>query len=183
MSDFGWFCAGRGRLRRLGVVGLAPRVLKALKLALGSGIGTLKATLGLPETVEQGELILGAIGIFEEIYLAYFHAGQFPLRDRHLFDIELFGPGLGMPFDFEIVAKLSEFLAVLARQHDGAGAKSVTEGVHADSSLTLGSFGASRFLRVAPVGLELFECRHRVSLPTKPSWEDDDVRTIKANCR
>src|SRR5438045_5868534 len=167
MSDFGWFCAGRGRLRRLGVVGLAPRVLKALKLALGSGIGTLKATLGLPETVEQGELILGAIGIFEEIYLAYFHAGQFPLRDRHLFDIELFGPRLGMPFDFEIVAKLSERLTVFARQHDGAGAKSVTEGVHADSSFSLGCLGAGRFLGVASVGLELLECCHIVILTNK----------------
>src|SRR5437764_3560755 len=87
-------------------VGLAPRVLKALQFALGSGIGALQAALALPKSIEQGELILSIVGIFEEINLAYFHSDQFPLRDRHLFDIELFGPGLGMPFDFEIVAKL-----------------------------------------------------------------------------
>jgi hypothetical protein len=138
--------------------------LETLQLALGSGIGALQAALGLPETVEQGELVLGIVGIFEEIYLTYFHANQFPLRDCHLLDVELFGPGLGMPFDFEVVAELSEFLAVFARQHDGAGAKSVTEGVHADSSLSLGSFGAGRLLGVASIRFELLESCHIVIL-------------------
>src|SRR5580704_1024302 len=46
-------------------------------------------------------------------------------------------------------------------------AKSVTEGVHADNSFSLGGFGASRFLGVASVGLELLECCHRVFLTNK----------------
>jgi hypothetical protein len=45
----------------------------------------------------------------------------------------VFGPGLGEPFGFQVVAKLIEFVAILARQQDGAGAETVTEGVHADS--------------------------------------------------
>jgi hypothetical protein len=87
-----------------------------------------------------------------------------------LFDVKLLGPGLGMPFDFQIVAKLSEFLGVFARQHDGAGAKSVTEGVHANSSLSLGCLGASRFLGVASIGLELFDCCHIVILTNKAKF-------------
>src|SRR6202163_4714401 len=75
-----------------------------------------------------------------------------------------------MPFDFQIVAKLMEFGGIFARQHDGAGAESVTEGVHADSSFTLGGLGASRFLRVASIGLELFECCHRVILTNKAKF-------------
>ena len=166
----------RFRLRRwnwlLGLLdGLAAGVLQTLQLALRSGVGALEAALGLPEPVEHGELGCGLRHVREDGCFPYFHAAQFPLRDRHLLDIELFGPGLGIPFGFEIVAKLIEFLAIFARQHDGAGAKSVTEGVHADSSLTLGSFGASRLLRVASISLELFECRHIVSLRTKPNLE------------
>jgi hypothetical protein len=52
-------------------------------------------------------------------------------------------------------------------QHNGAGAETVTEGVHADSRFALGGLGASRFLSVATVGLELFECCHRVILTNK----------------
>jgi len=98
----------------------------------------------LPEPIEEGDLSLGAGGFPEDIRLADFHAGQFPLRDRHLFQIELFGPGVGLPFGFQIVAKLMEFLAVFAGQDDGAGAKAVTEGVQANDGLSLGSFGAGR---------------------------------------
>jgi hypothetical protein len=116
----------------------------------------------LPETVQERELGFGAIHIVKNCCFSDFHADQFPLGDRHLLDIELFGPRLRRPFNFQVVAKLIEFGAIFARQHDGAGAETVTEGVHANCSFTLGSLGASRFLRVATVGLELFERCHRV---------------------
>ncbi len=121
----------------------------------------------MPEPVEQGDLCSGGCRILEDGCFAHLHAGQFPLRDSHLFEIEVFGPRLRVPFDLQIVAELIEFLAVLARQHDGAGAKSVTEGVHADSGLSLGSLGASRLLRVTSISLELFECGHIVILTNK----------------
>jgi hypothetical protein len=140
--------------------------LKSLQVALRSGIGALETALGLPKAVEPGELRFGVV-ILEDIYLNDFHSGQFPLRDRHLLDIELFGPGLGMPFEFQIVAKVVEFGGIFARQHDGAGAESVTEGIHADSRFALGGFGASRFLRVSTIGLELFERCHSVFLTNK----------------
>src|SRR5579859_6880814 len=72
-----------------------------------------------------------------------------------------------MPFGFQIVAELMELGGVFARQHDGAGAETVTEGVHAARSFTLGSLGASRFLRVASIGLELFERCHRAILTNR----------------
>src|SRR5579859_6476000 len=72
-----------------------------------------------------------------------------------------------MPFGFQIVAELMELGGVFARQQDGAGAETVTEGVHAARSLTLGSLGAGRFLRVASIGLELFECCHSLILTNR----------------
>jgi hypothetical protein len=153
-------------------------VLKTLQLALRSDVRALQAVLGLPEAVKHGDLSLG-VGLFENVHFDHFHPGQFPLRDCHLFHIELFGPGLGMPFDFQVVAEVIEFLAIFTRQHDGAGAKSVTEGVHANSSLSIGGLGASRFLRVAPIGLELFECCHRVFLTNKAKLGGEARRSMR----
>ena len=119
----------------------AAGFLEALEVLLRAGVGALQAALGLPEAVEHGELGLGSGFVGEDIDLAYFHAVQFPLRDGHLLDVKLLGAGLGLPFSFEVVAKLVELLGVLARQHNGAGAKAVFEGVHANSSFTLGGPG------------------------------------------
>ena len=116
--------------------------MQTLQFPLRSGIGALQAALTLPEPVEEGDLSCGAGGLPEDIRLAHFHARQFPLRDRHLLQIELFGPGVRLPFGFQIVAKLMEFVAVLAGQHDGAGAKAVTEGVQANDGLSFGGPGA-----------------------------------------
>ncbi len=82
--------------------------------------------------------------MFEDAFLSNFDARQFPLRDRHLLDVELFGSGLRLPLGFEVIAELVEVLRFLGRQHDGAGAKSVTEGVELGSRFSLGSFGAGR---------------------------------------
>ena len=49
-----------------------------------------------------------------------------------------------MPFGLEVVAELLKFLGLLAGQHDGAGAETVTEGVEADGRFSLGSFGTAR---------------------------------------
>jgi len=62
-----------------------------------------------------------------------------------LFCIELLGSSGRPPLGLELVAEALKFLAVLAGQHGGAGAKSVTEGVEGNGGLSLGSFGASRF--------------------------------------
>ena len=53
-----------------------------------------------------------------------------------------------------------EILRFLGRQHDGAGAKSVTEGVELGSRFSLGSLGAGRLQCVEPIGLDLFDGSH-----------------------
>jgi hypothetical protein len=88
-------------------------------------------------------LVLGGGGLPKDVYLADFHARQFPMGDRHLFHVELLGPGLGMPFGLQIVAELMKLLAVFAGQNDAAGAKAVT------------NCG-----RIAAIGLDLLECCH-----------------------
>ena len=80
-------------------------------------------------------------GLVKGIVLDDLHAVELPLGDGHLLDVELLGPGLGLPFGFQVVTKLVEFFSILAGQHNGAGAKAVLEGVHADSSFTLGGPG------------------------------------------
>jgi len=89
------------------------------------------------------------------IRLGLLHAPQFPLRNGHLLHIELFGASEGLPFGFQIVTKLQEFLGVFGRQHDGARAESVTEGVEPDCRFSLRGSGAGRLLRVAPISLYL----------------------------
>src|SRR5437016_13004201 len=53
-----------------------------------------------------------------------------------------------------------EILGFLGRQHDGAGAKSVTEGVELGNRFSLGSFGAGRLLCVEAIGLDLLDGSH-----------------------
>jgi hypothetical protein len=65
---------------------------------------------------------------------------------------------------FQIVAELIEFLVVFAGEDDGTGAKAVTEGVHADGSLSFRSFGASGLARVTTIGVDLMDCCHIVFL-------------------
>jgi hypothetical protein len=114
---------GRGRLDQVEL--MTASGLETLQLSLRSGIGTLQAALGLPQAIEEADLV-GVV--LENVDFAYFQARQFPLRDGHLLQIELFGTGAGLPFGFQIVAQLMEFLAILGRQDDGAGAQAVTEG-------------------------------------------------------
>ena len=71
----------------------------------------------------------------EDAFLGYFDLRQFPLRDGHLLEVEMFGSGLRLPFGLEVIAELMEILGFLGRQHDGAGAKSVTEGVELGNSV------------------------------------------------
>jgi hypothetical protein len=116
--------------------------LETLELALSSGVGALQPALRLPETVEETEVLGGWLS--KEGYFAGFHARQFPLGDGHSLEIEAFGPGLWLPFGFQIAVKLMQILGVFARQDDGAGAKAMTQGVQADDGLSLGSSGARR---------------------------------------
>ncbi len=64
----------------------------------------------------------GAADSLEDVRFAHFHARQFPLGDGHLLHVELFGAGVGLPFELQIAAKLIEFPAVFAGQDDGSGA-------------------------------------------------------------
>jgi hypothetical protein len=141
--------------------------LKTLQLTMRSGIGALQAVLRLPEPVEKGELGFGGGGFLEDTCLSYLHARQFPLRDRHLLQIELGGPRFGPPFAFEIVAEKVKFLAAFAGEDDGSGAKAVPERVHADSRLALGSPGSGGLERVATVRVDLVDSCHIVFLTSK----------------
>jgi len=80
--------------------------------------------------------------LIEDAFLGYFDARQFPLRDGHLLEVEMFGSGLRLPFGLEVIAELMEILGFFGRQHDGGGAKSVTEGVHFAGLFSLGSLWA-----------------------------------------
>ena len=105
---------GRRRLGALVARLFAPRLLEALKFPLCSGEGALQAGFRLPKTVQQRDLVFGAELLYQETYLACLHVPKFPLRDRHLFDLELFGPALRLPFGFQIFAELMKLFRVLA---------------------------------------------------------------------
>src|SRR5262249_15031818 len=83
-----------------------------------------------------------------------------PLRDCHLFQIEPCRPRLRLPFAFQIVAELVEFLAVFAWQYNGTSAKAVPEGVHANGGLSFGGSGAGGFERIATISVDLMDCCH-----------------------
>src|SRR5438128_206009 len=89
--DVGFWMLDVGRRRRYGLFALlfGPGLLESLEFPLRSGERALLAGLRLPETVQQRDLVFGAELLYQETYFAYLHAPQFPLRDRHLFDIEL----------------------------------------------------------------------------------------------
>ena len=122
---------------------LAPGLLESLEFPLCPGKRTFQAGFRLPEPVQQRDLVFGAELLYQETCLAYLHAPQFPLRDCHLFAIEPFGPGLRLPFGFLILAELLKCFRLLAGQHDGVGAQSVTEAVQLNR-FALGSPRASR---------------------------------------
>jgi hypothetical protein len=134
--------------------------LETLQVVLGSGVGTLQAELALHQALEQGDLARLAGSFVEKgIVLYYLHAVEFPLRDRHLLDVELFGGGARAPFELEGVAKLVEVAAVLALQYDGAGAQAVPDGLQVESRFDL--FGFFDFF-------DLFWVFHIVFEPSKP---------------
>src|SRR5207248_3001306 len=101
--DIGYWIldVGRRRLPRLVARLFVPGFLESLEFPLCSGEGALQAGLRLPEPVQQRDLVFGAELLYQETYLAYLHAPQFPLRDRHLLDIELFGASLRLPFGLQ----------------------------------------------------------------------------------
>ena len=116
--------------------------MQPLQLTLGTGIGALEAALRLPKPVEKRYLDFGGAFLQGDAFFCQLDTGQLPLRDGHLLEVELLSPRLGLPFGFQIVAKLLKFLEVFAGQHDGAGAEAVTEAVEPDSRFPLGSLGA-----------------------------------------
>src|SRR5438874_13804178 len=109
MSDF-------GRIRLCGLVArlFAPRLFESLEFPLRSGKGALQPGLRLPKPVQEWDLVLGAELLYQETCLAYFHAPQFPLGNSHLLDIELLGPGLRLPFGFQVIAELLKCFRLLA---------------------------------------------------------------------
>jgi hypothetical protein len=124
---------------------------------LRPGIGTLQADLSLPEPVKKRELDFDMGGFAEQICFTQFHARQFPLRDGHLLQIELFRPGPRAPFRLQILAKMLKFLVIFARQNNSAGTKPMAEGVEANRGLSLRSSGAGKLRPVALVRFDLLE--------------------------
>jgi len=96
--------------------------LQTLKLTLRLGIGALQAALRLPEPLEQRDLDFGGGFLRYDAFFGQLDTSEFPLRDGHLLDVELLGPGFWVAFGFEVVAELVEVVGVFAGQHDGAGA-------------------------------------------------------------
>src|SRR5215831_15942832 len=109
---------------------------------LRPGIPTLQTDLGLPEPVEKRDLDFDRSGFAEQICFTQFHTRQFPLRDGHLLQIELFRPGPWAPFSLQIPAKMLKFLVIFARQNNSAGTEPMAEPVEANGVLSLRSFGA-----------------------------------------
>jgi hypothetical protein len=106
--------------------------------------------------VEQSHLPFGINTLHEDAALAYLEAGQFPLRDGHLFDQELLGAIRGQPIRLQIGAERVKLVDVFAREQEAASPQAMAEGVEAYSGLPLRSFRAGGFQRIPEVGGELF---------------------------
>ena len=68
------------------------------------------------------------------------HARQQPLGGGHLFQIEVFGGGFGLPLGFEAVPELPVVGDVFAGDDEVAGAQAVSDSVEAGGLFTFGSF-------------------------------------------
>jgi hypothetical protein len=140
---------------------------QALQFVLGAGEGALEAALGLPKTVEEGDLDAGA-GVFAvDFGLREFHASEFPLGDSHLLDIEKLGAGAGLPLGFEVVAELVEVLTGFAGEDEFSGPEAVAKGVHGAGGLALRGARAGGPLGITAVGLDLFFSCHMRNLTSK----------------
>ena len=74
-------------------------------------------------TLEERYLDLGCAVLHCDAFFGSLDAGEFPLRDRHLLEVEVLGSGLGLPLGFEVVAELVEVVGIFTGEDDGAGAK------------------------------------------------------------
>ena len=68
--------------------------------------------------------------------LDFGHPREQPLGGGHLFQMEPFGPGLGVPLGFEIGPELLIVGGVLAGDEDATGTQAVGEGVESHGGLT-----------------------------------------------
>ena len=139
---------------------ILPRVLQMFEFALGPGERPLEAALRLPHAIKKRHLDLRGSGAAEDICFAGFHADQFPLRDGHLLDVELFGSGLRPPLDFEIAAEFLKAEVILAGQDDGAGAEPIAKRVQPHGGFPLRSFRAARLKRIAAICFDLLRSCH-----------------------
>ncbi len=138
-------------------------LLETLQVVLGTGEGALQTALGLHETLQEGELVLGFFRVcLEGFVLGDLQADELPVRDGHLLDVAVFGGGSGAPLRFQVVAKLVKILAVFAGQHDGTGAMAVPDRFQDEN----------RAFRIDLFDLfdlfDVFECFHIVFEPSKP---------------
>ncbi|HYW42530.1 MAG TPA: hypothetical protein VE959_06715 [Bryobacteraceae bacterium] len=101
-----------------------------------------------------------------------------------MFEIELLGSALRLPFGFEIIAEPLKILLLFAGEDDPAGAEAVTQGIEANGGLSLGSSGARRETRVSTIGLDLSGCRHmflneRSQFGSRPHQRKEEFRPAK----
>ncbi|MBV9743284.1 MAG: hypothetical protein JO099_05930 [Acidobacteriia bacterium] len=59
-------------------------MLEALELALGARERALETLLGLPDAVQQDNLLARALGLVVEIGFSHLNAHEFPLGNDHL---------------------------------------------------------------------------------------------------
>ena len=129
-----WSCGGR--------FDLGSCVLEAFQFALGAREGALKALLGLPDAIEQENLLARALGLVIEIGFCHFDADQFPLGDGHLLNVIAFGGGVGLPLGFEFAGELLEIIGVFSLEDDSTGAEAVADGIRTDGGLSFRRFGS-----------------------------------------
>lgn len=106
-----------------------------LQLSHGIPEGMLQADALLGDAIQQGQLFFEWQGCLIYAALAFGQPRQQPLGDGHLFQMEPFGPGFGLPLSFEIGPELPIFRRVFAGEDDVTGTQAVGDGVEAHAVL------------------------------------------------
>jgi hypothetical protein len=100
-------------------------LLQALQLVHGLVEGAFLAGLHLRELRDEGHVVLVHAVLPHHDVFADFGAQEPPVRYGHIFEQELLGGSLGLPFGFQIVTQFVKCLGVFGGQDRGAGAETV----------------------------------------------------------
>lgn len=130
-----WFCGLHGLLWLLALLLGLAFPLQLLQLSHGIPEGMLQADALRGDAIQQGQLFFEWQGCLIYAALAFGQPRQQPLGDGHLFQMEPFGPGFGLPLSFEIGPELPIFRRVFAGEDDVTGTQAVGDGVEAHAVL------------------------------------------------